>query len=218
MRLEDFTQIDPKNMGSLPVPVKAVMLGMIFVLLVGAGYWFLWRPAMEKYEQVAKRETELRQTFLTKKKEAINLPTYKKQMVEIERTFGALLRQLPDKAQMDGLLTDINQSGLEVGLDFELFKPGVEKPAEFYAEKPISIRVVGTYHQIGAFAQRISELSRIVTLSELVIVPLAGKDAGQLGVNAVARTFRYLDPSEVQSKEKVTKKGSKKKKPAKGKK
>lgn len=218
MRLEDFTQIDPKNMGSLPVPVKAVMLGVIFILLVGAGYWFMWRPAMEKYEQVAKRETELRQTFLTKKKEAINLPIYKKQMVEIERTFGALLRQLPDKAQMDGLLTDINQSGLEVGLDFELFKPGVERPAEFYAEKPISIRVVGTYHQIGAFAQRISELSRIVTLSDLSVVPAAGsKEPGRLSVNAVARTFRYLDPSEVQSKEKAKKKGSKKK-PGKGKK
>lgn len=216
MKLEDFNRIDPKNMGSLPLSVKAVILGAIFVLLVGVGYWFLWKPAMEQLAQVTKKEDELRSTFMTKKKEAINLPIYRQQMVDIEHTFGALLRQLPDKSQMDGLLTDINQSGLEVGLEFELFKPGVEKPAEFYAEKPIAIRVVGNYHQIGAFAQRISELSRIVTLSDLVIAPVGGKDPGTLGVSAVARTFRYLDASEVQSKAKASKKGQKK--PRRGKK
>lgn len=195
MKLEDFNQIDPKNMGSLPVSVKAVLLGVIFVLLVGAGYWFLWKPAMEQLEQVAQKEVELRNIFMTKKKEAVNLAAYKQQMVDIERTFGALLRQLPDKSQMDGLLTDINQSGLEVGLEFELFRPGAERPADFFAEKPISIRVVGTYHQIGAFAQRISELSRIVTIGEMKIGPVGGKD-GVLAVDAVARTFRYLDASE----------------------
>lgn len=211
MKLEDFNRIDPKNMGSLPLSVKAVILGAIFVLLVGVGYWFLWKPAMEQLEQVTKKEVELRGIFMTKKKEAINLPIYRQQMVDIEHTFGALLRQLPDKSQMDGLLTDINQSGLEVGLEFELFKPGAERPAEFYAEKPIAIRVVGNYHQIGAFAQRISELSRIVTLSDLSIAPVGGKDPGTLGINAVARTFRYLDASEVQSKAKAAKKGQKKK-------
>lgn len=195
MKLEDFNRIDPKNMGSLPVSVKAVLLGAIFVLLVGGGYWFLWKPAMEQLEQIAQKEVELRNIFMTKKKEAVNLAAYRQQMVDIERTFGALLRQLPDKSQMDGLLTDINQSGLEVGLEFELFRPGAERPAEFYAEKPISIRVVGSYHQIGVFAQRISELSRIVTIGEMKIGPVGGKD-GALSVDAVARTFRYLDASE----------------------
>jgi len=194
MKLEDFNNIDPKNMGSLPLPVKAVILGFIFLFLVGAGYWFMWKPSMEELEGVRNKETELRSVFMTKKKEAINLPIYKQQMVDIEKTFGALLRQLPDKSQIDGLLTDINEAGLEVGLEFELFRPGAEAPAEFYAEKPISIRVLGTYHQLGAFAQNIGELSRIVTLENLSIVPIAGSD--KLGVDAVAKTFRYLDSGE----------------------
>ena len=192
MKLEDFNNIDPKNMGSLPLPMKAVILGFIFLFLVGAGYWFMWKPSMEELEGVRNKETELRSVFMAKKKEAVNLPIYKQQMVDIEKTFGALLRQLPDKSQMDGLLTDINVAGLEVGLEFELFRPGAEAPAEFYAEKPISIRVLGTYHQLGAFAQNIGELSRIVTLENLTITPVGDK----LGVDAVAKTFRYLDSGE----------------------
>jgi type IV pilus assembly protein PilO len=197
MKLEDFNNIDPKNMGSLPLPVKAVILGFIFVFLVGAGYWFMWQPAMEELDQVRNKEGELRNVFMAKKKEAVNLPIYKQQMVDIERTFGTLLRQLPDKSQMDGLLTDINQSGLEVGLEFELFRPSGEHPAEFYAERPIAIRVVGNYFQLGAFAQNIGKLSRIVTLEDINISPLGGD---KLGVNATAKTFRYLDSSESASK------------------
>jgi type IV pilus assembly protein PilO len=199
MKLEDFNNIDPKNMGSLPLPVKAVLLAAIFLFLVGAGYWFMWKPSMEELEQVANKETELRGVFMSKKKEAVNLPIYKQQMVDIERTFGALLRQLPDKSQMDGLLTDINQAGLEVGLEFELFRPGQESPADFYAVKPISIRVIGGYHQLGAFAQNIAKLSRIVTLEDLTIAPV-GTTGDQLGVNATAKTFRYLDSGEAASK------------------
>jgi len=194
MKLEDFNNIDPKNMGGLPLYVKAVLLGGIFIFLVAAGYWFMWKPGMEELEQVATKENELRGVFLTKKKEAINLPIYKQQMVEIERTFGALLRQLPDKSQMDGLLTDINEAGLEVGLEFELFRPGQESPADFYAVKPISIRVIGGYHQLGAFAQNIAKLSRIVTLEDLTIAPIGSGD--KLGVNATAKTFRYLESGE----------------------
>lgn len=204
MKLEDFNQLDPKNLGSAPLPVKAVLLGAIFVGLVAAGYWFLWRPALEELAQAGGKETELRGVFLTKKKEAINLPVYRQQMVDIERTFGALLRQLPDKTQMDGLLNDINQAGLEVGLEFELFKPGPEQPSEFYAARPIAIRVVGGYHQLGAFAQHIAALSRIVTLGEMSITPVAGKE-GMLGVNAVARTFRYAESGEAAGKKPVRK-------------
>ena len=194
MKLEDFNNIDPKNMGSLPLSVKAVLLSAIFIFLVGAGYWFMWKPSMEELEQVVNKETELRNVFMAKKKEAVNLPIYNQQMVEIERTFGALLRQLPDKSQMDGLLTDINAAGLEVGLEFELFRPGQESPADFYAVKPISIKVVGGYHQLGAFAQNIAKLSRIVTLEDLTISPVGGGD--KLGVNATAKTFRDLDSGE----------------------
>ena len=202
MKLEDFSRIDLKTMGSLPPPVKAVLLGMLLALLVGAGYWFLWQPALEELEQARGKEAQLRETFLVKKKEAINLPAYKQQMVDIERTFGSLLRQLPDKSQMDGLLTDINQVGLERGLEFELFKPGQEQASEFYAEMPISIRVTGEYYDLGAFAVGISKLSRIVTLNDLKITPgtsADGKDV-KLTVEAVAKTFRYLDASEAAPK------------------
>jgi len=122
-------------------------------------------------------------------------------MIDIEKTFGALLKQLPDKSQMDGLLTDINQAGLGRGLEFELFKPGQETVADFYAEMPIQIRIKGNYHDIGAFATDVSKLSRIVTLNDLAIVP-AGKDAkdSTLAMDATAKTYRYLDSSELASK------------------
>lgn len=202
MKLEDFSQIDLKTMGSLPPSVKAVLLGVLLVMLVGAGYWFMWQPALEELEQAQAKEAQLRETFLTKKKEAINLPAYKQQMIDIERTFGSLLRQLPDKSQMDGLLTDINQVGLERGLEFELFKPGQEQASEFYAEMPISIRVTGGYYELGAFAVGISKLSRIVTLNDLKITPMASADGkeARLTVEAVAKTFRYLDASEAAPK------------------
>lgn len=207
MNLEDFNRIDPKNMGSLPPAVKAVVLGFILLFLVGAGYWFMWQPAIEELDQAKAKEVQLRETFLAKKREAVNLPAYKQQMIDIERTFGSLLRQLPNKSQMDGLLTDINQVGLERGLEFELFKPGQERVSEFYAEMPISIKVTGGYYELGAFATGISKLSRIVTLNDLKITPIPAKDGkdGLLSVEAVAKTFRYLDAAEMAPKKKEKK-------------
>lgn len=207
MKLEDFNQIDFNNAGSLPLPVKAVLLGVLLFLLVGAGYWFMWSPALEELESVKQKEVGLRQVFLDKKRQAINLDAYKQQMVDIEKTFGALLRQLPDKSKMDGLLTDINQAGLERGLDFELFKPGKESIKDFYAEMPITIKVTGTYHDLGAFATDISKLSRIVTLNDLTI-SATGKDdkENKLVMDAVAKTYRYLDSNEAASKKKAVKK------------
>jgi type IV pilus assembly protein PilO len=193
MKLEDFNQLDLKNLGSAPFPVKVVLLTLIFLVLVGGGYWFLWQPALEELDQAKNKETELRGVFMAKKKEAINLPIYKQQMADIERTFGELLRQLPDKTQMEGLLKDVNAAGLEVGLEFDLFRPGAEQPAEFYITKPISIRVVGGYHQLGAFAQNIAKMPRIVTLEDLTITPVAGGKEGMIGVNATAKTFRYIE-------------------------
>ena len=207
MNLEDFNRIDPKNMGGLPPGVKAVVLGFILLFMVGAGYWFMWQPAIEELDQAKAKEVQLRETFLAKKREAVNLPAYKQQMVDIERTFGSLLRQLPNKSQMDGLLTDINQVGLERGLEFELFKPGQERVSEFYAEMPISIKVTGGYYELGAFATGISKLSRIVTLNDLKITPIPAKDGkdGLLSVEAVAKTFRYLDAAEMAPKKKEKK-------------
>jgi len=204
IRLDDFNNIDLKNAGSLPIAVKMVLLGILALLLLVAGYFILWRPAIEDYNQAEAKEQELRQTFLTKKSEAVKIEAYRQQMVDIEKTFGALLKQLPDRSEMDGLLTDINQSGLGRGLEFELFKPGQEVVADFYAEMPIQLKVLGNYHDIGAFATDVSRLSRIVTLNDLSIVPLQ-KDVkgggGTLVLEAIAKTYRYLDASEIAVKQ-----------------
>ena len=201
MKLDDFNNIDFKNAGSLPMPVKLVLLSILAIILIGVGYWFLWSPEIDELDQAKAKEQELRQTFLAKKAQAIKVDAYKQQMIDIEKTFGALLKQLPDKSQMDGLLTDINQAGLGRGLEFELFKPGQETVADFYAEMPIQIKIKGNYHDIGAFATDISKLSRIVTLNDLNIAPIAkdSKDS-QLALEAVAKTYRYLDSSEIAAK------------------
>lgn len=223
MKLDDFNNIDFKNAGNLPLPVKAVLLLVLLILLIGVGYWFLWKPASEDLEKARAREAELRTVFLDKKKQSINLDLYKEQMVEIERTFGALLKQLPDKSQMDGLLTDINQVGLARGLEFELFKPGKEVIGDFYAEMPIQIKVVGSYHDLGGFATDVSKLSRIVTLNDVVISNASGtkktKQTSQpadssLVMETVAKTYRYLDANEIASKREAE---SKARKGAKGK-
>ncbi|ADI30923.1 type 4a pilus biogenesis protein PilO [Methylotenera versatilis] len=209
MKLDDFNNIDFNNAGSLPAAVKAVLLAFIFLVILALGYYFLWTDAFTSLDTAKAKEEELRKTFLDKQAQAVNLAGYKQQMVEIEKTFGALLKQLPDKSQMDGLLTDINQAGLGRGLEFELFKPGQETQAEFYAEMPISIKVLGTYHDLGAFATDISKLSRIVTLNDISVT--TGKDGKEaksnnadviLVMEATARTYRYLDADEIAVKKK----------------
>lgn len=216
MKLDDFNNIDLNNAGNLPAPVKAVLLSIFFVVLLGLGYYFLLSPELETLASEEAKEQDLRTVFLDKKRQSINLEAYKTQMVEIEKTFGALLKQLPDKSQIDGLLTDINQAGLSRGLEFELFKPGTESQAEFYAEMPISIRMLGSYHDFGAFATDISKLSRIVTLGELSIAsqvkdaktPKGGKTVSNDGIlvmEAVAKTYRYLDAEEISAKRKAEK-------------
>ncbi len=203
MNFDDFNNIDFNNMGSLPVPVKLVLLSILGLLIVAGGYFLLWSGEIDAYDQAEAKEQELRQTFLSKKSQAVKIEAYRQQMVDIEKTFGALLKQLPDRSQMDGLLTDINQSGLGRGLEFELFKPGQEVVADFYAEMPIQIKLLGNYHDIGAFATDVSRLSRIVTLNNLSITPVKSNlkgGGGTLMLEAVAKTYRYLDSSEIASK------------------
>jgi type IV pilus assembly protein PilO len=204
MKLDDFNNIDFKNVGSLPMSVKLVLLGALSLILIALGYFLLWSPEIDELEQSKAKEQDLRQTFLSKKAQAVKVEAYKQQMIDIEKTFGALLKQLPDKSQMDGLLTDINQAGLGRGLEFELFKPGQEVVADFYAEMPIQIKIKGNYHDVGAFATDISKLSRIVTLNDISIAPL-NKDQkdSALIMEAVAKTYRYLDSSEVAAKKAV---------------
>lgn len=198
---DEFKNLNPRDIGNWPVPAKAVALGLLLLLILFAGYWFDWSSQLKQLGAARDQEASLRETFIAKKRQAINLDAYKQQLKEIEQSFGALLKQLPNKSEMDALLTDINQAGLGRGLEFELFKPAQKETfTEFYAELPINLRVSGSYHDIGAFASDVSRLPRIVTLNEISINP--AKD-GKLTMDAVARTFRYLDEEEVAAQKKA---------------
>jgi type IV pilus assembly protein PilO len=207
MTLDDFKRLDPKRIGSWPVMPKIAVLLLSLALVVGAGYWFDWQNQFEEINGERSKEEQLRTTFLDKKKQAIELPSYRKQLDDIEKQFGALLKQLPGKSEMDALLTDINQAGLGRGLQFELFKPAEKESAkDFYAELPITIKVTGNYHDLGAFASDIGKLSRIVTLNDISLT--SGKDG--LVMDAIAKTFRYLDEEELaQQRRSQTKAASK---------
>ena len=206
--------LDPKKIGSAPILVKLGVLVVVLAAIVGASWYFDWQDQIDKIDREANKETGLRKTFTTKKLEAINLPAYQKQLEDIEKSFGALLKQLPGKAEMDALLTDINQAGLGRGLQFELFRPAAaEIRRDFYAELPITIRITGNYHDIGAFASDIGKLSRIVTLNDIGLAPAA---KGVLALDATAKTFRYLDEGELAAQKKTVAKGAPK--PAPGKK
>jgi type IV pilus assembly protein PilO len=211
MTLNDLKRLDPKKIGSWPILPKLGVLFVTLALIVLASYWFDWQHQIEGINQEKVKEEGLRKTFLTKKSEAINLPAYQKQLEDIEKQFGALLKQLPGRSEMDALLTDINQAGLGRGLQFELFKPAAQETRrDFYAELPISIKVTGSYHDIGAFASDIGKLSRIVTLENIALAS-AGKGGG-LALDALAKTFRYLDDEELAQQRRVAaaKKGGKK--------
>ncbi|HZF22849.1 MAG TPA: type 4a pilus biogenesis protein PilO, partial [Burkholderiales bacterium] len=168
MTLDDLRRLDPRDIGSWPVAPKLGALLILLLFIVFAGYWFDWRNQLEELAQARDQEQELRTAFLDKQKQAVNLEAYRKQLAEIEESFGEMLKQLPNKSEMEALLTDINQAGLGRGLQFELFRPAQkENMSEFYAELPITIKLTGKYHDIGAFASDVSQLSRIVTLNDI---------------------------------------------------
>jgi type IV pilus assembly protein PilO len=211
MTLDDLKRLDPKKIGSWPILPKLVVLLVVLVLSVVASYFLDWEEQLNRIDTEVRKEEGLRKTFLTKKEEAINLPAYQKQLEDIEKQFGALLKQLPGKSEMDALLTDINQAGLGRGLQFELFRPaGGESRRDFYAELPITIKVTGSYHDLGAFASDISKLSRIVTLNNIGLVASGTKGTG-LSLDATARTYRYLDDDEVAQQRKSAAPAAKKK-------
>lgn len=209
--------LDPKRIGSAPILVKLGVMLVVLLLIIGASWYFDWQDQLDRIQSETSKEEGLRKTFLEKKAEAVNLPAYQKQLEDIEKQFGALLKQLPGKSEMDALLTDINQAGLGRGLQFELFRPaGGETRRDFYAELPIAIKVTGSYHDMGAFASDISKLSRIVTLENVSLSPAGaakgGAGASMLTMDAIAKTFRYLDESEVAAAKKAAspaKKGGK---------
>jgi len=200
MTLDDINKLDLKTLADWPLPSKLVALALLCVALVAAGWWFDWRDGMETLDATRQKEVELRGVFTTKKNQAINLEAYKKQLVDIEQAFGALLKQLPNKQEMDALITDVNQAGLGRGLQFELFKPEAETVSEFYAETPIRVKVTGGYHDLAAFVSDVSKLSRIVTMQNISMVP--AKD-GVLNMDAIVKTYRYLDDKELISRKKA---------------
>ncbi|MHB1052156.1 MAG: type IV pilus inner membrane component PilO [Thiobacillus sp.] len=206
MTLDDLNNLDLKTLADWPLATKLVALAVLCVAIVTAGWWFDWRGNMEALDVTKQKETELRAVFTTKKNQAINLEAYKKQLVDIEQAFGALLKQLPNKQEMDALITDVNQAGLGRGLQFELFKPAAETVSEFYAETPISVKVTGGYHDIAAFVSDVSKLSRIVTLHDIKMNP--AKD-GVMNMDAVVRTYRYLDDEELVSRKQKAKEQAK---------
>jgi type IV pilus assembly protein PilO len=207
--VEEFRRTNWRDAGTWGAGPKILVLLAILVGVPVAGFFMFNQGQIEELEAGRLKETKLKQEYVQKKKQAINLDLHRQQLREIDTQFGALLKQLPNKSQMDALLVDINQAGLGRGLQFELFKPaGAEMRREFYAELPIDVRVTGTYHDMGAFASDIGQLSRIVTLKDVSIA--ASKD-GVLTMDAIARTFRYLDDDEIAEQRKATKKGPGKK-------
>lgn len=211
--LEDFRGLNPNDVGSWPVAPRVAVLVALFIALLGAGWWFVWQDQIDALDGKRNEEVKLKEEFLNKKRQAVNLDLHIQQLNEIDRSFGALLKQLPNKSEVEALLVEINQSGMGRGLQFELFKPGQELVKDFYAELPISVRLTGNYHDFGAFAGDIGRLSRIVTLNNLSInVNAQGKD-GALTLDAVTKTFRYLDEEELARQKKAAadaKKGGKK--------
>lgn len=210
--LRDFQNLNPRDVGAWPVaPRLAALLGL-FVAILLAGWWFVWLDQWDALTKKQQTEERLRQEFVTKKKEAVNLDLYIQQLNEIDRSFGALLKQLPNKSEVESLLVEINQAGMGRGLQFELFKPGAEQVKDFYAELPINVRLTGNYHDFGAFAGDVGKLSRIVTLNNISIAANSQTKDGSLVMDAVTKTFRYLDEEELAAKKKAAQaaKGAKK--------
>jgi len=198
---EDFKHTNWKDPGTWSMAPKILVLLLVLALIPVGGYLLLWQDQIEEIEKGVAQEEALKKDYLAKKTQAINLDLHKQQLREIDTQFGALLKQLPNKAQMDALLVDINQAGLSRGLQFELFKPAPSEAArEFYSELPISLKLIGTYHDMGGFAADVGQLPRIVTLNDVSIE--AGKD-GNLTMDVTARTFRYLDEEEVAAQRKA---------------
>jgi type IV pilus assembly protein PilO len=205
MTLDDFRRLNFREVGKWPTAPKVIVLAVIVLFIVAMGAFFDWKDQWESLQTAQAEEAKLKDQFKDKKAKAINYDLYVAQLAEVEQSFGALVKQLPNKSEIDALLTDINQAGLGRGLQFDLFRPAPqERMADFYAELPITIKITGNYHDIGAFASDVAALPRIVTLNDLAIA----NDKGTLTMDAVAKTFRYLDEEEV-AKQRAAAKGAK---------
>jgi type IV pilus assembly protein PilO len=194
MNLSDLNNLDFKDIARAPMPVKGVVLGVIFLIILGVGYYLDWSQGLTELETLRGEENSLRDAYTQKKRQAYHYETYKQRLKETEQGLSALLRQLPDKSEMDALLTDINQVGVGRGLDFDLFRPEVEAFSDFYATLPVTIKVSGGYHDIAGFISDLARLPRIVTAHNVGLTP--DKD-GRLSMDATLHTYRYLDENEL---------------------
>jgi len=208
MEMPDFSKLDldPNNIGNWPGAIKAIVILVLCAAVLGAGYWFDTRAQLTRLSEAQAKEVDLKKTFEFKQRKAANLEPLKEQLQDMKDSFGNLLRLLPNRTEIEGLLVDISQSGLAAGLEFELFKPGGEKVEEFYAIQPIAIRVTGKYHEFGNFVSTVAALPRIVTQHNIEITPVtkggkAGPGQDQLVMDMVARTYRYLDEDEIAARE-----------------
>ena len=194
MNMQELNELEFSNIGDWPAVIKAILI-LILAGAVGTAWYFL--DIEDQYKELARveaTEKDLRQDFETKQAKAANLEAYREQLAEMEESFGAMLRQLPNRTEVADLLVDVSQTGLAAGLEFELFQPQAEVPKDFYAELPIKIRVVGTYHEFGEFVSGLAALPRIVTIHDVQISPRQSKSkSGELVLEAMARTYRYLD-------------------------
>jgi len=193
MKLEDFQNVDWNDFSAWPLFIKTIGVGIIALVILFAGFWFIIQGEIDEYNEAQKKEQGLRDQFVSKKALAVNLPAYKQQMVDMNQTFGSLLRQLPNSTEVPDLLVDITQAGLGRGLSFNLFKPGTEGKKGFYAQLPISIEVIGPYHQIAGFVSDVAALPRIVTITNITITGARSKKRNtSLKMVATASTYRYL--------------------------
>lgn len=195
--INELKNVNPKTPGSWPLPVKLTAFIAMFIGVVAAGAILDWQAEWERLTGIQEQEVQLKETYMTKKRQAVNLDLIKKQLIETQQSFGALLKQLPTKTEMAALLTDINQAGLGRGLLFDLFRPGPEVITKELAEQPITIKVTGNYDDLGKFSSDISTMPRIVILGEISI---ATTSQGMLTMDAIAKTYRYLDDSELRKK------------------
>lgn len=196
MELSKLNELDLSNLGEWPTPIKAVVILLACVALAGAIYYLNTESQLLRLEQERKSEVDLRQSFETKQRKAANLEAYRQQLEEMKESFGAMLRQLPDKTEVAALLVDVSQTGLAAGLEFQLFQPEGEQSKDFYAELPINVRVTGRYHDFGRFISGLAALPRIVTIHDVKIGNTAGEtgaEGSKLALQATVKTYRYLD-------------------------
>ncbi|MBN2702436.1 MAG: type 4a pilus biogenesis protein PilO [Methylohalobius sp. ZOD2] len=186
---------DLESAGTWPLPVKVAVMVIIASVVAGLWIYFDTQDQLAQLDKVRQEEKNLKDTFASKQKKAIHLEEYKQQLAEMEKTFGDMLRQLPNKAEVPDLLVDVSQTGLAAGLEFELFQPQAENKKDFYAELPIHVRVTGDYDQLGAFVSGLASLPRIVTVHDVALAPV--KDNARMVMNAVIKTYRYLDEEEI---------------------